>query len=825
MLRNLLKAMKATLKSQRGAIGVYFDGRRLIRPQAATKIDDSGMYARGLAGGNILALIGECTGGEPQAVQWFTDPSYAKAILRSGELLTAVQRAYDPSSEVNGAYMVAAVRVNPALQSSLILRDSSGNPLVLLTSVDYGAWNNQIRVRMETGTNYGKKLTLTYGTAYDQGDDIYKKSFYLGLTEELAREGNVDVAIGATKLLTINIVANAQQVAFDNNGVISDVTSAAEEEDSSYFTTAMVVGEDYIYVGSDLKFNLLRFAIGSGVPNAVSSVLSGEFFDGEWTALPNFVDGTLDAGRTMYAAGDVSFFGTAGNAYTYPTDWIKTTYNGLNAYWVRLKASASLTPEATMDSVFLVRKHQINLVEYPTIQLLVDYLDALPGLDAGTLTASPTVDLSTELDDLVSGNMIGGGDTNLATTYTSGRSLAVDDITNFAIGDNITISTPTGSSEESRRITGIAAGVLTIDSDLSTTYISGSAVREALILRADLQGVIDWINAGNTAYLTAEYHDDAVNRASILNIPDTYMTGGSEGTTAQSDWDACLDLLKTEDTQLISCVSYDPAVWASLSTHCAFMSTVGKKERIGFCGGFATADGYTDGLGKWAGSVQSLATIDAMLDYAMDLNSDRMVYVGPGFLAYDENGTQVTYAGHIAAALVAGMAAGVDVATALTHKTIKILGLEYNFRWADLDRLLLGGVCPLEYNPGQGYRVCQSITTWLANDKYNRREVSVRRTADYIARQVRDRLENDFVGQKGTLTTLISIKNATESVLVQMYRMELLAGDATNPPYKNIQVRLEGDICWVDFECSPVIPINYLPITIHLTTFMTTLVA
>jgi hypothetical protein len=52
--------------------------------------------------------------------------------------------------------------------------------------------------------------------------------------------------------------------------------------------------------------------------------------------------------------------------------------------------------------------------------------------------------------------------------------------------------------------------------------------------------------------------------------------------------------------------------------------------------------------------------------------------------------------------------------------------------------------------------------------------------------------------------------------------MELLAGDATNPPYKNIQCRLEGDTCYVDFECSPVIPVNYIPVTIHLTVFTST---
>jgi len=359
---------------------------------------------------------------------------------------------------------------------------------------------------------------------------------------------------------------------------------------------------------------------------------------------------------------------------------------------------------------------------------------------------------------------------------------------------------------------------------LSTTYVSGSIVREASVLNSDLQAVIDWINGGNTSYVTAEYHTSAVNRAALAEAADAYLTGGTDGVTAQSDWDSAIDLLQVEDTPLISCISTEPSVWASLSAHVSYMSTIGKKERRGFCGGFSADDGYISGLGKWGNYVNINASIDKMIDYALELNSDRMYYVGPGFVAYDENGNSITYSGAISAALVAGMAAGVDVATALTHSTIKVNGLEYNLQWGDLDRLLEGGVFPLEYAPGTGFRVCQSISTWLASDKYNRRELSTGRTADYVARSVRDRLDKDFIGKKGTITTLISIKNATVSVLTQCARAELLAGDATNPPFKNVQVRLEGDICYVEFECSPVIPLNFILITLHLVAFQTSMV-
>jgi hypothetical protein len=805
-------------------IGIYFDGRRLIRPQAATRIDDTGMYARGLGGANTLALIGECSGGEPGKVMWFTDPSYAKAILRSGDLLTAIQRAYAPSSEVNGAYLVAAIRVNPATKATLTLRDVSGNPLILVSSIDWGLWNNQIKVRVEDGTlpKGGKKLTITYGNTYDQGDNILKKSLVVGLSDALALSGTL--SIGGGNLTTL-VTASPQAVYFN-----------ATPETTPFSLKVNLT--DKIYVGSDIKFSDIGLAI-SVANNAGASKLILKYGDGSgFVAIPGWVgdgtdDHTMDSGVTLAVPGKLSF--------AIPTGWLKTTHEGVEAYWVEITSDTDLSSTDTAaTSVTLYRGISISLADYPTIQQLSDYIDSLPGYEADVITTSPDFDSSEELDDVVDGDFFAAlkyiATLNVEydpTDSTNSRILQIVSSTgDIAIGDYVTISRADGSAEEMRKVTKISP--VTIDSALSTTYPSGSVVREATVFNSDLQALIDWINVGNTAYVEAAYHTSAVNRAALANHPDAYLSGGAEydpdtnplGATRQEDWDAALDLLKTEDTPLISCVSYEPSVWASLEAHCIYMSTVGKKERRGFCGGFDVSfNALNPGLGKWNGYIHTLSSIEQMLTYAMELNSDRMCYVGPGFKAYDENGILVTYNGAIAAALVAGMAAGVDVATALTHVSINVIGLEHNFQWGDLDRLLEGGVLPLEYDPGRGYRVCQSISTWLRNDKYNRRELSVGRTADFIARQVRERLEMDFVGKKGTITTLISIKNAVISVLTQMYRADLLAGDAANPPFKNIQCRLEGDTCWVDFECSPVIPINYIPITIHLTVFTTTLTA
>lgn len=964
--------------------GVYFNGRRYIRPQAVSKIDDTGMYGRGLGGGNTIAIIGEATGGDPKKVLWFTDPSYAKSIFRSGNLLTAIQRAYDPSTE-GGAYLMGAIRVNPAVQSSLNLKDTSGHSVITLTSVDYGAWNNQIKARVEYSTNYipgttdyGKKVTITYGTSEDQGDNIYKKSLYVALSDPKALTGSMAVDTISTHLMSFAVTANYQKAYYAMFGTTAAaVTTSATKltdsrlalvvsayvgavvacngrtltvtaNDATSFTgaawsgtsgtanvavttsatkltdsrltletnsyvgatvtcdakTLLVTANDatsftgaswaggtpasglawavaggtpgafaggtpgnmawsasvawsgtapvystalslvtaatghYIYVGSDIPFNKLTYDC--KVANAATAaVLAMQYWNGSaWTALTIASDTTIVAGATLAQDGTIAF--TSGD-YVYPSGWAKTrdllaapVVTKEELYWVRLYVTGASctadTPCGDTVGATIVRNRSADLATYTTIQQLSDYVDSLDGFESGVLTASPSVDLSTNLDDSTTNFFTLANSIVSPTQYVPAdlRVLLVAALDNFSVGDYISISQVGGGVEEIRRITAksaaTGAGSITMDSALSTTYAVGSIVREAGLVNSNLQAVIDWLNNGNTAYVTAAAFTGIADRATLANVPDTYMAGGTDGVTSQTDWDDCLDLLKTEDTPLVTCVTPDPSVWASLSTHVTYMSTVGKKERRGFCGGF-DPDNYTNGLGKWTNSSEIVASIDSMLTYAEELNSDRMYYVGPGFIAYDENGVKTTYNGCFSAALAAGLASALDVAEPLTHKSIKVLGLEYNLKWADLDQLLEGGVFPLEYDPGFGYRVCQSISTWLVNDNYYRRELSTGRVGDLVARNVRDRLEQDFVGKKGTATTLLSIKNATISILAAAYRDGYLAGDASNPPYKNIQCRLDGDICYVDFECSPVIPINYIPITIHLTVFTATLVA
>lgn len=102
-------------------MSVFFNGQLLTTPTTASAVMDDAMQNKNLTTGNAVAFIGRSGGGKPNTVLAFGSPEEARAALRSGELLDAVVKAFDPSPETPAPSVVYALRVNPAVQSSLNL--------------------------------------------------------------------------------------------------------------------------------------------------------------------------------------------------------------------------------------------------------------------------------------------------------------------------------------------------------------------------------------------------------------------------------------------------------------------------------------------------------------------------------------------------------------------------------------------------------------------------------------------------------------------------------------------------------------------------------
>lgn len=280
----------------------------------------------------------------------------------------------------------------------------------------------------------------------------------------------------------------------------------------------------------------------------------------------------------------------------------------------------------------------------------------------------------------------------------------------------------------------------------------------------------------------------------------SYLVGGSDGgVPTVSDWQTAFDLLKAADAQIIMPASEDPAIHAMADAHCQVMSDiVNKGERIAFVGGGNDTD--------------SIAAIAAK---AQALNSARTVFAYPGLRVFGADGQVVTVGPMHTAAALAGMAAGVAVGEPLTNKTVRAQSVSRPLNRADVETLLTSGVAVVELRRNRGPVVVQSVTTWQNDRKYTNREMSVRRTADFIVRTLREGVEDLIGGQNGP-DLLVQVVSRANSILKDLERSRIIVGDAASPAFRGIQARAEGETVYLDITCSPVLPANYIVLTAHL---------
>lgn len=225
-------------------MAVFFNGRLLTTPTVASQIYDQGMLDQQPATGNTLAIIGTSTGGVPTTAEWIYSVAEARAYLKGGDLLRAVELAFAPSTETCGPQAIVAVRVNVATQSSRYLKDGSDANNILVQSTDFGVGNNNIRIKVETGTTTGKKVSIQQGSTVYTGDNLARNCFYVYYNGS-ADTGYVTVTdttvVLETKTGTADKVAIAT-ITLTQYPTIQDVVDRINAETGFYATASDGVG-------------------------------------------------------------------------------------------------------------------------------------------------------------------------------------------------------------------------------------------------------------------------------------------------------------------------------------------------------------------------------------------------------------------------------------------------------------------------------------------------------------------------------------------------------------------------------------------------------
>lgn len=339
----------------------------------------------------------------------------------------------------------------------------------------------------------------------------------------------------------------------------------------------------------------------------------------------------------------------------------------------------------------------------------------------------------------------------------------------------------------------------------------------ARTVTSDLEEVIKRLNAGDQTFVVA-------SRATAAGAPPAvtafkYLAGGSDGgAPSNGDWEDSFATIEKTLAAFVVPVSSSAAIHAMASDHCSFVSRDGTNPRRAFLGG---------PLGE------RTATLSNYLTRASDLNADRVGHVAMGLKGFDLDGAAIVYPPYLAAAAVAGLQAGVPtIGEPITHKSIRANGLEWVPTISDQEVLIRGGLITFEFVEPEGfYRIVRGVSTWRKNDAFHRVEISTGIALDEVVRAVTKGLDI-FLGQKAAPEVLALVGGRTRSILRGLENAGIIVGDrrdngtgkALSPAFSDIVISLDGDVVSVEFRCSPVVPLNFINVTIHADTFRSTFV-
>ncbi|EAB4417295.1 hypothetical protein D7B12_17850 [Salmonella enterica] len=313
--------------------------------------------------------------------------------------------------------------------------------------------------------------------------------------------------------------------------------------------------------------------------------------------------------------------------------------------------------------------------------------------------------------------------------------------------------------------------------------------------------ISNWLNDKLAGVAKFAIADLSLTAEGLAPIPQNFLTQPKNGVPYPEHWQTAFDLLQTKDVQWVQAVSGDEVVHAKVNAHCITCSNVLRKERRTICG---TKSGISN---------------EDAIKAAKGLNSPRASLVHIGHYAYDNRGKLSLRPAYMTAGLIAAAFAGSNPGTPMTNKLLNVQGLERDLvNPTETDVLLKGGVLPVE-NTETGYKVTQSISTWLADSKYNNREQSCGVAVDFAIRNVRQALDV-LRGQKQSPILLSRAVSITKGVLTELARPEpqgpaVLVGNEKSPAWRNVSATIEGDVLRIQFEASPAIPNNYILVTMY----------
>jgi len=747
------------------ASSIFFGGRRINVPQAVSIIDASELAGVSQSAVGIVALLGTAEGGKPLSVDStysdYTRPGKMMATYRSGDLRVAGQFCFEPSLDdavPGGAQRIVAVKVNPAVQASLTLPDGAAADSVDITARDWGLFTNQINVTVAAGTVQGKKITVIFETETEVFDDVGGDTI-LDLLYTPGTEG-YGTAL-ATKTASLLSVAATKA----ETGLVAERTA-----DIAAPGTLEYLSSD----AGDTTQTVTVYGLSGTTPVSETVTLNGT----------TVVAGTQSFSKVLGVVKSAATLGTVTVRSTFPTTLFSLTAGVLTRGVVLL----TNMPAASVLTVSIDTNAAVDVAVWgrsATGAAIANRFDMTNGASVPVVGAT----VFGGLDVLALGDVAGARTVTVSVTAISAS---------LSLYNTVQKLVDYLNSRDGITATASVSNPTTYDpADLDA--VTGQTIMGAAYdFLGDLQAFVDALNAGS-AYVSVEVASSAT--AAPANTSGAiFLTGGTEGTVTADEWLQAFDLLRARRVNTIVPLTRDPAIHALLALHLVWRAGRGRSEANGYVG-IGTAGGAGETKTNIKSQIRTLATrhISAISEECKRSNPDTL--------------TEEWFPPYIYAAIAAGMQAGSPIGEPLTHKRPFVSDTRRDSSWTvqdDDEEMIDAGLMFSEMVDRVGVRWVRSITTHLADDNKVFCEMSANESANTAVFEFRRALEQR-VGHRGLAGSAASIKGLAADVLNQLTGPEGVA-----VAWRNLSVEQIGDVFPVSVEIAPTLPINWIPITVHL---------
>lgn len=186
-------------------------GHDRTRPRTEVFLDSSNLGSANVASEKPLVLMGSAIGGEPKVAHSITNYAQAKDIFRGGPLLDAIELAWNPSPEEQGAGRIIAMRTDEATQAKV---EKEGLTVV---SKLYGSDANSIQISYtDNELTNSKRFSVfftkeRYERVYDNIGNIFTVQ-YVGEEAQATIQIDVDSKTNKASKLILSVGEDADNL-------------------------------------------------------------------------------------------------------------------------------------------------------------------------------------------------------------------------------------------------------------------------------------------------------------------------------------------------------------------------------------------------------------------------------------------------------------------------------------------------------------------------------------------------------------------------------------------------------------------------------------